>query len=60
VKTLLLSPDMKQSILDKLEWIPRPDQLAGKVVVSFEFNCRPDGSIGALYVDTHLREGIRA
>jgi len=60
VNTLLLSPDMKQSILDKLERIPRPDQLAGKVIVSFEFNCRPDGSIGALYVETHLREGIRA
>ncbi len=60
MKTLLLSPDMKQSILDKLERIPRPDQLSGKVIVAFEFNCRPDGSVGALYVDTHLREGLRS
>jgi hypothetical protein len=60
VKTLLISPDMKQSIMDKLDHIPRPDQLSGKVIVSFEFNCRPDGSVGALYVDTHLREGLRS
>lgn len=60
MKTLLISPDMKQSIMDKLDHIPRPDQLSGKVIVSFEFNCRPDGSVGALYVDTHLREGLRS
>lgn len=60
MKTLMLTPDLKQRILDKLEHIPRPEYLAGKVTVSFEFNCRPDGTLGDLYIDTQVREVRRA
>jgi len=46
--------------MDRLEHLPRPEFLAGKVSVLFEFNCRPDGSIGDIYIDTSMREQRRA
>lgn len=60
MNTLLLSPEMKRRIQEKLERIPRPEFLCGKVTVSFEFNCRPDGSLGDLYIDTQVREVRKA
>lgn len=54
--TLILSEETKRQILDRLNHVPRPALLAGRVSVTIEFNCRPDGSLADINIETHIRE----
>jgi hypothetical protein len=54
--SLILSEDTKRQILDRLNSLPRPKFLAGRVSMLIEFNCRQDGSIGDVNIETHMRE----
>lgn len=55
---LTLPARTKQEIMDRLDDLPRPKRLAGKVVVSLEFNCRPDGTIGSVNYEASVREEL--
>jgi len=56
---LALSDAQKAELIDRLTHLPRPKHLTGKVCVTVEFNCRPDGTVGDIYVDTNVRELVR-
>lgn len=58
IPTLHIPDQTKQRIMEKLGAIPRPEFLCGRVTVSIEFNCRPDGSVGAVQFETHVREEL--
>jgi hypothetical protein len=55
---LTLPARTKQEIMDRLDDLPRPKRLAGKVVVCLEFNCRPDGTIGSVNYEASVREEL--
>jgi len=56
---LALSDAQKTEIVERVTHLPRPKHLAGKVSVTIELNCRPDGTVGDIYIDTHVREPVR-
>jgi len=56
---LALSDAQKAEIIDRVTHLPRPKHLAGKVSVTIELNCRPDGTVGDIYIDTSIRESVR-
>lgn len=48
----------RAQILELLENLPRPKYLAGKVTLSLEFNCRPDGTLGDVQSEIQVRESL--
>lgn len=48
----------KQEIMERLDDLPRPKRLAGKVTVLLEFNCLPDGTIGSVNYEASVREEL--
>lgn len=56
--SLSLPARTKQEIMERLDDLPRPKRLAGKVIVSLEFNCRPDGTIGSVNCEMSVREEL--
>lgn len=55
---LIIPARTRAQINEQLDNLPRPKNLAGKVTVSLEFNCRPDGTLGDVHIDTHVREAL--
>ena len=56
--SLALPARTRQEIMERLDDLPRPKRLAGKVIVSLEFNCRPDGTIGSVNYEMSVREEL--
>jgi len=55
---LTLPARTRAQIMEQLDALPRPKNLAGKVTVSLEFNCRPDGTLGSVHIETQVREEL--
>ncbi len=55
---LIIPARTRQEIMERLDNLPRPTRLAGKVVVSLEFNCRSDGTIGSVNFEASVREEL--
>ena len=56
--TLTVPDALKREILDKLDRLPRPQQLAGKVTVLFEFNLNDQGLVTAVNSEIWMREPL--
>jgi len=44
--------------MEQLDALPCLKNLAGKVTVSLEFNCRSDGTLGSVHIETQVREEL--
>ncbi len=59
MSVLVLPPEIQREICERLNALPRPKHRVGKVVFQVEINCRPDGTIGDVFTETHvMREPI--
>lgn len=56
--TLTVPDALKREILEKLDRLPRPHQLAGKVTVLFEFNLNDHGVVTTVNSETWMRESL--